>query len=161
MSPNHLCYLLTSSLSIALLIALFPGCSAKQTDPDEAMKFFGMSYMNYQQIWSRPPANWEEILTLAEGEGLEPDLRLLNQARESDFVVVWNQDCLSPKAEERVLAYASATLEAEGKVLFADGSLRLLSSAELDGYLSESNGSGEPADGAGAAEGVSRKDIDE
>ena len=102
-----------------------------------------MTYFNYQQIWKRPPANWEEILTLADRDGLEADLNLLNQVRVSDFVIIWNVDCQAPNAEDRVLAYEGTSKIGGGSVLFADGSLRSLTANELNKYLAEAGESDE------------------
>jgi hypothetical protein len=128
-------------------VALFSGCNSKEETLNEATKFFGMTYFNYQQIWKRPPANWEEILTLADRDGLEADLAMLNLVRESDYVIIWNVDCQAPSAQDRVLAYKRSSQTSGGSILFADGSLRSLAANELNDYLAEAEKADEPRDG--------------
>lgn len=125
--------------SFFLLLSLFVGCQSEKPNLDESVKFLGMTYFNYQQIWNRPPANWDEILTLAAGDGLEPDRKMLNQVQSSDYVILWNVDCQDPAAQTRVLAYRTSSLTNGGSVLFADGSLRNLTAVELADCLEKAD----------------------
>jgi hypothetical protein len=124
----------STKLAVFGLLVL-SGCGPTQQSLNEAVKFVGMTYFNYQQIWKRPPANWEDILTLSQAEGLEADRQMINLVRSSGYTVVWNVDCIAPGANERILAYHSPDPARGGKVLFADGSLRSVTAAEIEDVL--------------------------
>jgi hypothetical protein len=128
-------------------VGLFSGCNSKREALDEATKFFGITYFNYQQIWKRPPASWEEILTLADRDGLEADMALLNRVRESDYVIIWNVDCQALNAQDLVLAYERSLQTSGGRVLFADGSLRTLAANEFNNYLAQAGEADESSGG--------------
>ncbi len=131
------------SAFILLVIVLLPGCSAKPKNLQESIKFFGMTYYNYQQIWKRPPANWEEILTMANVEGLEADLEMLNRVKDSDYTIIWNVDCNGPNPQDSVLAYEPVSIKRGGMILFADGSLRSLAANQLADNLAKAKDSDE------------------
>ena len=92
------------------------------------MKFFGVTYSNYQQVYNKAPSNWSEFLQLSEAPGLEDDMRQLVQVRESDYTVVWNVDCQAGDVSQQVLTYPETPKK---PVLFADGSLRKLTPTEF------------------------------
>lgn len=122
---------------VLFFVALFPfsvGCDASRSSIDDSLKFFGLTCANYQQVYKKPPANWEEFLKLSDAPGLEEDMRQLILVRESEYSVVWNVDCLAGNASQRVLAYSKS---ADKPVLFADGSLRKLTGEEFEKVTSE------------------------
>lgn len=116
---------------LLFLLAMLPfsaGCGSSKLSIDDSLKFFGLTYANFQQVYNKPPANWEEFLKLSDAPGLEEDMRQLVLVRESDYSVVWNVDCQADNASQLVLAYPKTSDE---PVLFADGSLRKLTPEEF------------------------------
>ena len=119
--------------AILLAIACIPlsGCESTDAHQREALKFFGITYFNYQQIWKKPPANWDELLKLAPTTELPDDRKLLEQVRQSGYTILWEIDCMTSDAAEVVLAYPPDALDRGGDVLFAEGSVRKMSADEL------------------------------
>lgn len=124
-------------LIFSLASLVMCGCKSNSGDSNEALKFFGITYFNYQQIWKKPPSNWNEILRLADDPRLENDRKLLLHVQKSGYVVVWGLDThrLSESLSEIVLAYPPDALQRGGKVLMLDGSLISLSAKELNSRL--------------------------
>lgn len=124
-------------LTFSLASLVMCGCKSNSGDSNEALKFFGITYFNYQQIWKKPPLNWNEIFRLADDPRLESDRKLLLHVQKSGYVVIWGLDTqrLSGSHSEIVLAYAPDALQRGGKVLMLDGSLMNLSAKELNSRL--------------------------
>ena len=122
---------------IVALLLFMSGCDSSQPSIDDSLKFFGLTCANYQQVYNKPPANWEEFLKLSDAPGLEEDMKQLLLVRESDYTVMWNVDCLAADASQTVLAYSKTS---DKPVLFADGSLRSVTSQEFDALTSAREG---------------------
>ena len=129
-------YRLRSSVLWLLLVCVQAcGCGVSQEETRDALKFFGMTYYNYHAIWRKPPASWDDVLTLAEDPAPEEDRTRLLLVREAGYTVSWGVDPKATDASEVVLAYLPKSVTDGGDVLFVDGSVRLLTGAELNGRL--------------------------
>lgn len=127
-------------LSILSVLLLITGCGPTQADQTESLKFFGMTYGNYEVIFKKPPAGWSDIEKLSEGEGLEDDRKLINQMKQMNYTIVWDAGGKSGlNREEVVLAYPADGKESGGQVLMLNGAVLKLTAAELVKKLDNPN----------------------
>ena len=141
-------YRRSSSVLLLLLVCVQAcGCGVSQEEKHDALKFFGMTYYNYHAIWRKPPASWDDVLTLADDPAPEKDRTRLLLVREAGYTVSWGVDPKASNASEIVLAYLPKTVTDGGNVLFVDGSIRMLTGAELSGRLKKATEQATPTEG--------------
>ena len=117
--------------ALLLLLLLQPGCGkAKPSETDE-LKTFGLLYYNTQQVFEKPPTEWEQLFQLVDDPRLKEDYDQLTRFKDAGYTIVWGGDATSPSASSTVLCYAPSTLKAGGPVLFANGAVVQMSAAEL------------------------------
>ena len=120
------------ALLFALMVGIASGCGRSAHSEEESLKFFGLTYFNYMQVYQSPPKGWEEIEKLADAPGLEDDMQMLRNIKAAGYVVVWEA---AEQGTDAVLAYHPSCVELGGKVLLVNGSLELCTSDELRAKL--------------------------
>lgn len=121
-------------LVLFLLLATLMGCGSKQEQTREGLKFFGMAYYNFHQIWKKHPANWDDMMTMAIDDA---DRELLNRVKDGGFLVAWSVDpsVITAGSSEFILALHPDTQANGGDVLFLDGSVATLTKVEIEEKL--------------------------
>lgn len=116
--------------TLLLLLLLQQGCGkAKLSEVDE-LKNFGLLYYNTQQVYQKPPTEWEQLFRLVDVPALKEDYDRLARFKDAGYTIVWGRDATSSDASSTVLCYAPKTLEAGGPVLFANGAVLQMSAAD-------------------------------
>ncbi|MEM7477394.1 MAG: hypothetical protein AAF483_20610 [Planctomycetota bacterium] len=116
---------------IALLLANLVGCGGS-AGREEAVKFFGITYFNYMQIYKKAPAGWDDVLKLADAPGLEEDLEKLQSVQNASYTIRWDA---ANDGQDAVLAYLPEATKNGGKVLVVSGALIQMTAEELNAKL--------------------------
>ena len=120
-------------LPVVAVVLPISGCGKNGPSEEESLKFFGMTYYNYVQIYKKSPSGWDDIMSLAKEPGLEEDAAMLIAVKEAGYIVIW--DAADAPDKDKLLAYLPDMKEKGGKALFFDGSARNVTAEELSALL--------------------------
>ena len=116
---------------ILFMLTQLNGCAPSKPSDVEELKNFGMMYYNTQAVFQQPPTEWEQIFRLVNVPDLKEDHDRLTRFKNAGYTIVWGVDTKSAAASSTVLCYSGSTLREGGPVLFADGSVIIMSAAAL------------------------------
>lgn len=120
-------------LPLIAIVIPFSGCGKSGPSEEESLKFLGMTYYNYVQIYKKSPSGWDDMMSLAKEPGLEEDAAMLTAVKDAGYIVVW--DAADEPDKDKLLAYLPEMKEKGGKALFFDGSARNVTAEELNALL--------------------------
>lgn len=125
--------------AMLFLTLILPGCGSAKPSESEELKTFGLLYYNTQQVLQKPPTDWEQLFMLVNVPDLKEDFDQLTKFKNAGYTIVWGVDASSPNAGATVLCYSNTSLEEGGPVLFADGSVSVLSAEDIATKVQASN----------------------